>query len=745
MSIEAARLSVVVDADTKGAEDGLGRMHGVVGKAGIGLAALGASGVAAGGVLAGFAVNSAMSIEDAFAPIGTLLGADSAAYADLSSKLKDFTAISPTSADELGMAAYMGLSSGIKGTSNVMDALANSQDLALAGLGDVGGSMDLITSAMNSFTSEGLNSTSAAQMFFGTVASGKTTTSDLAQGFGQLAPMAAGMGVKFNDLMAATAALTSTGMSASTAYGGIKGALTAIVAPTADAAKTAEALGLQFSQAHLAAVGLPKFLDEVKVATGGNVTTMASLFGGVEGLNTVMALTGPQAEAFTANLTGIGEAGMTLADKAADMNSTTSNQFAQMKNQAMIALGGIGQKVIDYLLPKVKEVTGWIKDNWPRISATFREVMAAVMEAWETKGRPALDKIIEIGQFVADWWVAHWPVISKTVQDVMNAIGDIITNVLDLIETIWDSYGSKIVSLVNDVWSFISGTIAAAMDVIRGVIDVVMGLIHGDWSRVWDGIKGILVGVWDAIKVAISAALDSLKFFLGVAWEFIKDAVDNVWQSIKGVILGVWDGIVGAVKMYIATVISIMQKCWDTITGAVKWVWQGIKNTISGVWDGIVGIVSGIGSRISGVLGGIADLISKPFKAAFNAIADLWNNTVGKLSFHVPSWVPIIGGKGFDVPDIPKFHSGGTVPGRPGTDVLAMLQAGEMVLTAQQQTAIRRQASTTSSAPPNVFQINVSATAGRERLAGDEVVKAILAYERSNGRIFTRASERAIA
>jgi hypothetical protein len=34
---------------------------------------------------------------------------------------------------------------------------------------------------------------------------------------------------------------------------------------------------------------------------------------------------------------------------------------------------------------------------------------------------------------------------------------------------------------------------------------------------------------------------------------------------------------------------------------------------------------------------------------------------VGKLSFTVPGWVPGIGGKGFDVPDIPMLAQGGIV------------------------------------------------------------------------------------
>jgi len=51
------------------------------------------------------------------------------------------------------------------------------------------------------------------------------------------------------------------------------------------------------------------------------------------------------------------------------------------------------------------------------------------------------------------------------------------------------------------------------------------------------------------------------------------------------------------------------------------------------------------------------------FKTLFNGIATLWNNTVGKLSFKIPSWVPGLGGFGFSVPNIPYLAEGGIVTG----------------------------------------------------------------------------------
>jgi hypothetical protein len=49
------------------------------------------------------------------------------------------------------------------------------------------------------------------------------------------------------------------------------------------------------------------------------------------------------------------------------------------------------------------------------------------------------------------------------------------------------------------------------------------------------------------------------------------------------------------------------------------------------------------------------------FKTVFNGMASLWNNSIGRLSFKFPSFVPGFGGKGFDVPNIPMLAQGGIV------------------------------------------------------------------------------------
>jgi len=79
-------------------------------------------------------------------------------------------------------------------------------------------------------------------------------------------------------------------------------------------------------------------------------------------------------------------------------------------------------------------------------------------------------------------------------------------------------------------------------------------------------------------------------------------------------------------------------------------------------------IVDDIGRALKAAFTGVVDAIKTAvstyigiYKGLFNGIAKAWNNTIGKLSFKIPSWVPGIGGKGFDVPNIPELANGGIV------------------------------------------------------------------------------------
>lgn len=145
------------------------------------------------------------------------------------------------------------------------------------------------------------------------------------------------------------------------------------------------------------------------------------------------------------------------------------------------------------------------------------------------------------------------------------------------------------------------------------------------------------------------------------AWNAAQLASPTTW-----IILAI--GALVAIIVLIATKTHWFQNIW-------KASWRGIRAAAEDVW----GFLKKIPHWLESAFSGVARAISWPFRTAFNFISDAWNNTIGGLSFSIPSWVPGIGGDSFGVPRLPHFHEGGVVPGVPGSNQLAVLQGGEEV------------------------------------------------------------------
>lgn len=108
-----------------------------------------------------------------------------------------------------------------------------------------------------------------------------------------------------------------------------------------------------------------------------------------------------------------------------------------------------------------------------------------------------------------------------------------------------------------------------------------------------------------------------------------------------------------AIGAAVALLALVVIKNWDTIKSAIG----AAIGFIQGLIGGLIETFRKIPGWIADAMKGLANIITAPYRAAFNAIARLWNSTVGKLSFKIPGWVPGIGGKGFDVPNIPTVKA----------------------------------------------------------------------------------------
>lgn len=328
---------------------------------GMRLMASGAKMMAAGLLIAapiGFAINEYSKLQSHVANVSTLIEGDTAKFSKTLTKgIQDIMKVVPKSADDLGAASYDIFSAGITDTSKALDVLSQSSKLAVAGLGTTKEAVNLMTSSINSFKNENLSASEISEILFKTVRAGKTTIGELAQSFGMVAPSASALGVKLSELQAATAALTTTGMSASIAQTQMRSALVALVSPNTKMNDALKKMGVSSGRAAIEQWGLVGTLEHLKKALGGNETAIADAMGRVEGFNALLSLTGNQAEIFKNTLLSMTDGSLAMAEAFNKQNKTFANQFKLLRNNISVLLQGIG----NIFAPVVEKLTNFVK------------------------------------------------------------------------------------------------------------------------------------------------------------------------------------------------------------------------------------------------------------------------------------------------------------------------------------------------------------------------------------------------
>lgn len=173
-------------------------------------------------------------------------------------------------------------------------------------------------------------------------------------------------------------------------------------------------------------------------------------------------------------------------------------------------------------------------------------------------------------------------------------------------------------------------------------------------AKVWAAAQWVLNAAMSANPIGlVIVAIGALVALFVIAWKHS--------ETFRKIIIGAWNGIKSAAQ-------SVGHWFTDTL-----WPW------LKAVGDRIASMFHAIPGKIKQAFSGLFNILTWPYRTAFNFIADAWNNTIGRLHWSIPDWVPGIGGKTVSVPHLPHFHAGGVVPGVPGTTVVAALQAGEQV------------------------------------------------------------------
>lgn len=206
-----------------------------------------------------------------------------------------------------------------------------------------------------------------------------------------------------------------------------------------------------------------------------------------------------------------------------------------------------------------------------------------------------------------------------------------------------------------------ASVVAGILLISAGIADLINnGVNLKNGILIVSGIFLALVGIVGAVVAAIAALIAGLVLIIAADWENFKQ---TVWEPIKEWGMELWENF----KQIGEGLQEIFQGVLDFLEGVftLNWkkIWNGIKKFFIGVWDVIVGSLKASVNLLIGALNTVYNAICGVINACIEAI--------NKISFTVPDWVPVLGGKqfgGFNLQkiqpiNIPYLANGGITTG----------------------------------------------------------------------------------
>jgi len=464
-------------------------------------------------------------------------------------------------------------------------------------------------------------------------------------------------------------------------------------------------------------------LKGVDLATASDVM-MKAMNGNTKGLKAYGVLVTPvtTAQDLLKKSTKDATAAQIAAAKAADLNATQTKMLADVEamaggqakaysetsvgklaaahekvNEAMVKLGGIIDKIVNAVMPALADafdnimsavgpVLDGIGSQMPAVISTaqgafdtLKKALAPIMDAFgkALPGAIAFTKTAFAGIVTAfnNIKTAIMPLLNNVLKPLRETFADLTKNQNAMKGALIVLGGIVAAVVVPPMLAWAAATIAAVLPIIAIAAAVAALIVVLDKTGILDWLgknvvpmlsaaltwlqTNVLPPLTDAFNWIVTNVLPPLGQVMG--W-----LANNVLPALGVAFSVIWTGIQNAVHLavgMVSTEFGILQ----TAIGVIQTAFGAMGTIIGAVWDGVVAAVKGA-----------INLIIWPINMFIGAL--------DAIQVHIPAigvgpvHTPAFDWNGMGLPKIPTLHSGGIVPGAPGSDVLALLQAGERVI-----------------------------------------------------------------
>ena len=313
------------------------------------------------------AVKTFADFEYELAKIEGLVGISGATVQEWGNQILEMASSFGKAPQELAEALYFVTSSGFK-SAEAMEVMKTSAMTASAGLGETKDIANIVTSAINAYGKANITAAQAADVLTVAVREGKGEPAELVKAFATVIPVAAKLGVHFDQVGGAIAAMTRYGIPAANASTYLRQTLFTLLKPTNQVKKGLAQFGLtaQDVRNSLRNDGLIDTLQMLQEKIGTNEEALGQIFPNIRAFMGVTSLLGANLEETigvfndTKNSLGATAAAFEI------ISQTTKFKFNAAMAEAKATLIKFGEAIMEMLLPTIVNITRKIRDlgNW---------------------------------------------------------------------------------------------------------------------------------------------------------------------------------------------------------------------------------------------------------------------------------------------------------------------------------------------------------------------------------------------
>ena len=456
-------------------------------------------------------VREAAQFETTFAKIQGLVGLTTDEIDELQKAARDLGPQFGRSATEAGQALFFITSSGLRGA-DAIDVLEASLKGAAIGLGDMSSIANAATAAMNTYGPSVISGTEAVDALAEAVRLGQFAPEELAASLGRVIPISAELGISLQETLGVIAGLTRGGLNASEAVTGVRGAFQAFLKPSGEANDMLAKFGMSAESVRqsIREKGFLATVVEMREAFGDNEDAITKVFGSIEGLNAVLALTGPNLATNTDIIGQMTDGVGILDDAMAIVADTAQQKFDVAMATAKDSLIDIGGAILDDLLPHLASFQGWVDENGETIETAFINIFGAITDFAESEAMASIAaKFAEI-----------WPDIQETVTQLGEMAGTLVPILLDAVESVLPSLGNM-ASIIDDI-SFFTDEMLKSFEMFGEETPTIMGFFLDMLNP---------MSLYERALARIAAAIDSIR----QAFERLQNSGYNIGSEARDI------------------------------------------------------------------------------------------------------------------------------------------------------------------------------------------------------------------